>query len=142
MTEDSTFTLDLISSQVDGLALIEISKPIPQQNLRLTAYSVTTTDSTHKTLLGGLYIEAQEINNVGHLMDNNQSLNSLILETTDDLTQTFVPDCYKIFKMNRDLDHSFYIKCYFKDNAGVFTQVLSSTFTNIRVRLVFVLQKV
>ena len=141
MTEDSTFTLDLLPGQIHGNDLIEISKPIKQQNMRITGYSVTTvTVNDNKKLEGGIYIKADEINNVSHLMDNNKSLNALVLETTDNSTQTFVPDCYKIFKMNRDLDHSFYINCYFKGINGVFTKVASSNFPDIRIRIVFVLQ--
>jgi len=142
MTEDSTFTMDLIPAQVHGTELIQISKIIPQQNLRITGYTITTIATPQSGLLGGLYINCEELNNVGYLMDNNPSLNSLILETTDDATQTFISNCYKIFKMNRDLDHSFYINCFYKTATGTFVKVDATNFPDIRVRVVFVLQRV
>ena len=140
MSEDSTFTLDLLPGQIHGNDLIEISQIISEQNLKLTGYSITCTNQN--TLLGGLYIESQELVNVGHLMDNNSSLNSLTLETTDNTTQTFVSDCYKIWKLSRDLDHSFYVRCYYKNATGVFIPITATNFADIRVRIIFVLQTV
>lgn len=138
MTEDSTFTLDLSSSQIHGTEIIKISKIIKQQIMKIIGYSVTCTSQNN--LNGAVYIEAQELTNVDYLMDTNPNKNTLLLKTNDDLSQTFVSNCNKVFKMSGDLDHNFYINCYYKNNSGNFIKIDSSNFFDIKIIIEFNLQ--
>ena len=139
MTEDSTFTLDLLPGQVYGTEEIKISKIIKQQVLTILGYSVNCTN--HNNLLGAIYIVANELNNPDYLMDTNPNINSLSLRTEYDTitakTSTFVEDCGKTFKMNQDLDHNFTIACYIRTYGGLFTRITSANFPDMLIRIDF-----